>query len=56
MQTSSLTMDTGGWDAGQVYAVGLNTQSQMEESREGIEQKFLDFLRTFRLDTVFTYR
>jgi DNA replication licensing factor MCM5 len=46
----------GGWDQGQVFTSKLFQPEQLENSPQDIEQKFLDFLRSFRLENSFVYR
>ncbi|KAJ3145719.1 minichromosome maintenance protein 5 [Geranomyces variabilis] len=45
-----------GWDAGQVFDTAVYPNESGEDSRAGIEKKFVEFLRTFRIDNVFLYR
>ncbi|KAJ3269265.1 minichromosome maintenance protein 5 [Terramyces sp. JEL0728] len=46
----------GGWDQGRITTTSTFSAQQNETSGTVIEQKFLDFLRDFRLDSVFPYR
>ena len=46
----------GGWDNGAVYTTNVYPGEQSEQSHNAIEQQFVEFLRNFRLDNVFTYR
>ncbi len=45
-----------GWNPGRVYTTATYQGDQSEDSLQATKEKFLDFLRSFRLDEVFTYR
>lgn len=46
----------GGWDSGRVYTTAVYAGEQRDDSQTVIEQKFVDFLRNFRLEHEFIYR
>ncbi|KAJ3089561.1 minichromosome maintenance protein 5 [Quaeritorhiza haematococci] len=61
----STAMTTPGWDAGRVYYTNVvpgteddeyNAQPDGNPSPAAIERRFLEFLRTFRIDNNFVYR
>ncbi|KAJ3035949.1 minichromosome maintenance protein 5, partial [Rhizophlyctis rosea] len=47
-----------GWDAGQIYSTNVYATDNAggDETRTQIENKFVEFLRSFRLDNVYVYR
>ncbi|KAJ3022004.1 minichromosome maintenance protein 5 [Thoreauomyces humboldtii] len=45
-----------GWDAGRVFNTQVYPSDSGEDSRATIERRFVEFLRTFRIDNVFVYR
>ncbi|KAI8897959.1 MCM2/3/5 family-domain-containing protein [Globomyces pollinis-pini] len=49
-------MDYGGWDSGQITTTQTYLPTAEVDSNNAIEQNFLDFLRNFRLGSVFPYR
>ncbi|RKO89743.1 MCM2/3/5 family-domain-containing protein [Blyttiomyces helicus] len=49
-------MATFGWDAGRVYNTNIYPGESSDDSNAATEAKFVEFLRTFRLDNTFVYR
>jgi DNA replication licensing factor MCM5 len=49
-------MDEAGWNVGRVYTTATFAGDENEDSMQAIMEKFLDFLRSFRIDQVFIYR
>ncbi|TPX72100.1 hypothetical protein SpCBS45565_g00480 [Spizellomyces sp. 'palustris'] len=45
-----------GWDTGRVFDTQVYPTESGEETRAAIEKKFVEFLRSFRIDNVFLYR
>jgi hypothetical protein len=48
--------DVGGWTQGQIYTTATFQGEESANSAESYQARFLDFLRSFRLDQTFTYR
>lgn len=49
-------MNDAGWNVGRVYTTATFAGDENEDSMQAILEKFLDFLRSFRIDQVFLYR
>ncbi|KAL2919540.1 minichromosome maintenance protein 5 [Polyrhizophydium stewartii] len=47
---------SGGWDAGRVTSTAVYPTEQRANSHVVVERRFLEFLRSFRIDNVFLYR
>ncbi|KAI8911962.1 hypothetical protein PhCBS80983_g03226 [Powellomyces hirtus] len=45
-----------GWDTGRVFDTQVYPSESATDTRANIEKKFVEFLRTFRIDNVFLYR
>ena len=45
-----------GWDLGQVFGTSIYPIATQQDTPALIQTKFLEFLRNFRLEHVFTYR